>query len=159
MSYSSPESGESQNTASNHDENSSSYAVKQSSFTTARTLALLIGIADIVVLGLGGLYPQFLYWSLGSVAIITFLGILTLVNSASLSPEFNTGEMRKAIASSFVILYLIVLAVFVSTGFGSSGNEQSTEVINNVMTPLSYLMGAIAAFYFGEKYIEKIKKN
>ncbi len=148
---------ESQTTESQIEPKSTPKAVSPTNFTTARFLAVLIGVADIVVLGIGGFYQQFLYWSLGSVGIITFLGILTLVNSTSQSPNFDTGEMRKAIAGSFVILYLLVLSLLVSSGFSPISNEESTEVIGNIMTPLSYLMGAIAAFYFGSKYLEKLK--
>ena len=128
-----------------------------STFRTARILAIVIAALDLIVLGLGGFYKEFLYWSIGSVGIISFIGILTLVNSTSQDVSFQTGEMRKAIAGSFVIVYLLVLSLFVSTGFSPSSNEQSTEVIKNIMTPLSYLMGAIAAFYFGSKYLEKPK--
>jgi len=124
-------------------------------FRNSRLLALVTAIANLAVLVAGGLFPNLLYWSLCGVGIISFLGILILVNYTSQDPNFQKGEMRKAIAGSFVIVYFVVLGIFVSSAFDPPENSQSQAVIEQVMTPLSYLTGAIGAYYFGSRSFEK----
>jgi len=49
-------------------------------FRNSRLLALAIAIINLLVLAVGGFISDLLYWSLCSVGIISFIGILTLVN-------------------------------------------------------------------------------
>ncbi len=124
-------------------------------FFKARVLAGVIAFSDISVLSVGAVWPSFLFWSLASTGIISFLGIFTLINTTSQDTDFKNGEMRKAITGSFLIFYILVLALFVSSGFGSTESQQSQEIIETVMSPLSTLMGAITLFYFGSRYLDK----
>jgi len=124
-------------------------------FRNARLLALATGVGNLGVLIVGSFIPDLLYWSLCGTGIISFIGILTLVNYTSQDPNFQKGEMRKAIAGSFFIFYFVIMGVFVSSGFGAPSNSQLQAVIEQLMAPLSYLAGAIGAYYFGSRSFEK----
>lgn len=142
-----------ENANTRHTDNASQELEKR--FRNSRLLALTTAIADLGVLIVGGLFPNLLYWSLCGVGIISFLGILILVNYTSQDPNFQKGEMRKAIAGSFIIVYFVILGVFVSSGFNPQQHSEIQAVIQKVMEPLSWLTGAIGAYYFGARSFEK----
>jgi len=71
-------------------------------------MAVVILLLDLGALLLGTTRVFHITWSVGSVGIITFIGILMLVNYLSESPGFEKGEMRKAIAGSFIAVYFII---------------------------------------------------
>ncbi len=121
----------------------------------ARRLALATAAANLAILAVGGLVPELLYWSLCGVGIVSFIGILVLVNATSKDPNFEKGEMRKAITGGFFLFYFVVMGLFVASGFGEQSNAQIQTVIEQLMTPLSYLAGAIGAYYFGSRSFEK----
>jgi len=141
-------------TVNTNDANNDSKELEQR-FRNSRLLALITAIADLGVLIVGGLFPNLLYWSLCGVGIISFLGILILVNYTSKDPNFQKGEMRKAIAGSFIIVYFVILGVFVASGLHPQQDPQIQAVIGKVMEPLSWLTGAIGAYYFGARSFEK----
>ena len=118
-------------------------------------IAFIIGILDIIVLFLGTSNVLPIAGSVGSVGVITFFGVLMLVNYLSKSKVLDKGEMRKAIAASFVVIYFALLSLLTFTGFGPSNTELAETIIGH----FTYLVGIIIVFYFGsrtvEKYIEK----
>lgn len=124
-------------------------------FRSEHFISIAIAISNLFAFAIGGLLPNLIYWSLGSVGIISFIGILILVNDGSKDPNFEKGEMRKAIAGSFFIFYFVVIGLFVSSGFLPQETPQIQSIIEQLMTPLTYLTGAIGAYYFGARSFEK----
>jgi len=75
-------------------------------------MVIVIEFLDVLALFLGTAKEKFhIAWSVGSVGIITFLGILVLVNYLSESFAFDGGEMPKAIAGSFIATYFTLVSL------------------------------------------------
>ena len=68
-------------------------AEKEEKWKKAIRLAIVIGVLDILALFLGTFKLFHIAWSVGSIGVITFLGILMLVNYLSESAAFDKGEM------------------------------------------------------------------
>ena len=117
-------------------------------------MAFIIGALDIVVLYLGTFQKIPISWSVGSVGVITFLGMLMLANYLSLSPKIDKGEIRKAIATSCFVVYFVLLALVSFTGF----NPSDTEVAKTMIGHFSYVVGIVAVFYFGSRPVEEYIK-
>lgn len=110
---------------------------------------------NVVVLLLGSLNERFIFFALTAVGIITFFGVLISINTASGDPDFSQGEIRKSLASSIIIFYLASTSLFIS-----SKGEVPETVISNIITPFSWVVGAVIAFYFGNNAVNKfVKKN
>jgi hypothetical protein len=77
-----------------------------------------------------------------AIAVIAFLGILLLAHAVASHRPFDSGEMRMAIAGSFVIVYFVVLAIFLFSV------NQPTQFAQDYVRNLTSLMGVIVAFYF-----------
>jgi len=73
-------------------------AEQEKKWKKAVMMAIVIGVLDVLVLFLGTFKLFHIAWSVGSMGVITFLGILMLVNYLSESAALDKGEMRKAIA-------------------------------------------------------------
>ncbi len=97
-----------------------------------------------------------IFMALAGVGIVTFLGVLALADYVSIEPSVSTGEMRSAIASSIVVLYLVVIALTFS-GQVPAETAIATTLINN----FTWVVGIVVVFYFGSKgvlqYIELTK--
>jgi len=125
----------------------------------ATLMAIIIIILDVIVLYLGTIRFFNIAWSVGSVGIITFLGILMVINYLSKSYKFCEGEMRKAIAGAFVVVYFSFISLSTFSGFGTTDTELSKTLIDN----FTVLMEIIIVFYFGSRsadlLIERKYKN
>ncbi len=120
-------------------------------------IALLIVVLDILALALGTIIDAVpISLSIGCVGIITFIGVLTLSNYLSGDPEFAKKEMRKAIAASFTLVYLVFLALVVF----SEDFLAETELAKTVVGHFTWIVGIIMIFYFGSRSLEEyLKKN
>ena len=130
--------------------------IKRRKRKKAGAIAVLIVVFDVIVLYLGtsNLLNISIIFSVCSVGVITFIGILMLVNAVSESSSFDMGEMRKAITGSFIVVYFAVMALLVFRGVETVDNELSKTIIEH----FTYLMGIIIVFYFGSRgVIEYLK--
>ena len=86
-------------------------------------------------------------WSIVGVGVITFFGMLAISSYHSLHKKNSTGTMRKAIASSMISVYIVVLALLFSGNLPSLENDASMTLMEN----FSYVIMTIIGFYFGSK--------
>ena len=117
-------------------------------------IAIVAGALDILVLFLGTLKLIHIAWPVGSIGLITFLGILMLVNYLSESLAFDRGEMRKAIAGSFIAVYFALVSLLTFTGFCPSSEKLAETIIGH----LTYLVGIVVVFYFGSSPVREYLK-
>ncbi len=117
-------------------------------------MTIVIGALDILVLLLGTLKLFHIGWSVGSIGVITFLGILMLVNYLSKSAALDKGEMRKAIAGSFIAVYFALVSLLTFTGFSPSSEKLAETIIGH----FTYLVGIVVIFYFGSSAVREYLK-
>jgi len=86
-------------------------------------------------------------WSIAGVGIITFFGMLAISSYHSLHYPNSKGTMRKAIASSMISVYIVVLALLFSGNLPILENETSMTLMGN----FSFVILTIMGFYFGSK--------
>jgi len=122
---------------------------------SAILLAIVILLLDVLALYLGTSRVFHITWSVGSIGIITFFGILMLVNYLSESPGFEKGEMRKAIAGSFIAVYFTLVALLGFKGFDIASSELAKTIIGH----FTYLIGIIIVFYFGSSAVRDYLKD
>jgi len=122
----------------------------------AFTIALTVAALDILVIALGTIIdavPPAL--SIGCVGVITFIGVLSLSNYLSRDPGLSKKEMRKAIAASFSLVYLVLLAESV---FGKSPAAQS-DLMETVVGHFTWIVGIVIIFYFASRSVEEYFKR
>jgi hypothetical protein len=93
-------------------------------------------------------------WLFISIGIITFFGILLIANYMSGTSPFDTGEVRKALTGSFVIIYLALVPLIT---FGTI-TIPAEEPIKTIVTNFTWIVGAIVIFYFGSRAVEEYVK-
>ena len=109
-------------------------------------IALLIVVLDILALALGTIIDAVpISLSIGCVGIITFIGVLTLSNYLSGNPEFAKKEMRKAIAASFTLVYLVFLALVVFSEDFIDDKDLSKTILGN----FTWIVWIIMIIYLG----------
>lgn len=114
-------------------------------------------IIDVFMVYLGTLKQFQLGWSLGSVGIVTFFGMLIIVSFASKQASIiGIDSIRKAITASFISMYF----VFVSVICLEDTNITDVEIVQPVISHFTYLVGLVVAFYFASTSLsEYIKKK
>ena len=118
-------------------------------------IATLIIALDILALALGTIIDAIpVALSIGSVGIITFIGVLTLSNYLSRDPGLAKREMRKALAASFTLIYLVLLALVIFEPFPAE-----TELAKTVVGHFTWIVGIIIIFYFGSRSVEEYLKR
>ena len=85
--------------------------------------------------------------SIAGVGLITFFGMLIISSYHALHQPDSKGTMRKAIASSMVSVYLVLLGLAFSDRLSNIPNEQSMILLQN----FSWVIMTIVGFYFGSK--------
>jgi hypothetical protein len=80
--------------------------------------------------------------AVSGIGVITFLGILVLSHRSG-HRGFSTGEMRSAMAATFMVVYFTMLGVLMFCY--SELPLMAPTLIKN----FTYLMGVVIAFYFG----------
>lgn len=126
---------------------------KRENLQKAVIFSFIIVISNIVVLYLGTAFEQFsLIWSIGAIGAITFFGTLMLTNLLSRTQFLNKGEMRKAIATSIIVVYFVLVAI------STCKNCDTNVVITDTMIGhFTYIVGIVIAFYFGSRAVEAIR--
>ena len=126
----------------------------------SRTLIMIsfLAVVDLLIVPLlvitMGIPVQWIFIAMG---VITFFGIMLIVNYMSGSSPFDTGEIRKALTGSFVVLYFVLVPLVT---FGGITVTQG-ETVKTILTNFTWIVGAIIIFYFGSRAVEeyvKIKK-
>lgn len=121
----------------------------------ALRMVLALVVLDIIIL------PLIIWalkipapWMFIGLGIITFFGILLISSYMSGTSPLNTGEVRKAITGSFVIIYFAFVPL---VAFGSI-NLPSDEPIKTITTNFTWIVGAIVIFYFATRAVEEYVK-
>jgi hypothetical protein len=127
--------------------------VTQKQWTILACSALLIAGFDIVMLILAQIFNQYI-WTFASIGVVTFIGMLSTANYASKTLDYKGGEMRTALASSIVIMYLVLVSFF-----SFSTKDISSPMAASVLQHFTYVVEIVIVFYFGSKAVmEGIKK-
>lgn len=113
--------------------------------------ALFIVIYDIGMLIFAQVYNQ-LAWAIASIGVVTFVGMLILANYADQVFEFGGGEIRTAIASSVVVVYLVLLSFLTFYSGAIPERALATTIVQNFTT----VVEIVVIFYFGSKAVTKV---
>jgi len=127
----------------------------EKSWKSALMMIIILGIVDLVLVPLLiTLLGIPLQWILVCIGIITFFGIILVVNYMSGTAPLNTGEIRKALTVSFITVYftLVPLLAFGAVKIPQDGPLQS------LVTNFTWIIGAIIIFYFGTRSVEEYIK-
>jgi hypothetical protein len=124
----------------------------EKNWKNALKMISLLGVLDLVVIPviitLLGIPLQWIFVSIG---LVTFLGMILIVNYMSGTSPFNTGEIRKAITVSLITVYLafVPLMTFGMVVLPLGASAQS------VVTNFSWLIAAVIILYFSTRPIEE----
>ncbi len=125
------------------------------SWKTALKMITILGVLDLVVVpSIILLLAIPLQWIFVSLGLVTFFGVMLIVNFMSGTSPFNTGEIRKAITVSLITVYLafVPLMAFGLVVF-PVGNSAQTIVTN-----FTWLIGAVIVLYFSTRPVEEYIK-
>ena len=124
-------------------------------WSNAFRMVMALVVLDIIILPLliwaFRIPAQWMFIGLGT---ITFFGILLISSYLSGTSPLNTGEIRKAITGSFVIIYFAFIPL---VAFGSV-NLPADEPIKTIITHFTWIVGAIVIFYFISRTVEEYVK-
>ena len=112
----------------------------------------IVVILNLLILLFSSFVEAMRFFALSGVGLVTFFGVLLITNTASEDKKFSTGEMRKAITSSVLIFYILVVSLFLSSKIN---DDLSSQIVENFLVPLSWLLGSISAFYFGDAALNR----
>lgn len=119
-----------------------------------KIITLLI-IIDLVIIPLIIYLMGFpVYWLFVSMGLVTFFGMVVLVNYMSGTAPLNTGEVRKALTVSFVAVYFAMMPLLAFGGVQYIPGQPVTILIQS----FTAIMAIIIGFYFGTRAIEKYVK-
>jgi hypothetical protein len=117
-------------------------------------LIMVIGIIDLILLPLLitflGVPIQWIFLGIG---IVTFFGILLLANYMSGTSAYDTGEIRKAITGTFIIVYLMFVPLI---SFGSINIPFINPTI--AIESFTLIVGIVVILYFISRGIEEFVK-
>ncbi len=114
-----------------------------------------IGITDLLILPIViSLLGIPLEWIFIGIGLVTFFGILLVVNYMSGTSPFNTGEIRKALTGSFITVYLTFVPLIT---FGSI-QIPTQEPVKAIIGNFTWIVGIIIIFYFGSRSVEEYIK-
>ena len=124
-------------------------------WSTALKMISGLAIIDLIILpSLVWLLNIPVQWIFICLGIISFFGILLISNYMSGTSPLNTGEVRKAITSAFVITYFAFLPLVT---FGSV-NITTVEPLKTLITSFTCIVGVVIIFYFGSRAVEEYVK-
>ena len=128
---------------------------KEKNWKNALKMVAVLGVLDLVVIpAIITLLSIPLQWIFVSMGLVTFFGVMLIVNYMSGTSPFNTGEIRKAVTVSFLTVYLAIVPM----AYGMviyPGGSSAMPIVNN----LSWLMGAIIVLYFATRPLEEYIKT
>lgn len=132
----------------------------EKNWKNALKMISILGVLDLVIIpSIIKLLGIPLYWIFVSLGLVTFLGIMLIVNYMSGTSPFNSGEIRKATTVSLITVYLAFVPLMT---FGIVELPLGTS-IQSIVTNFSWIIGAIIVLYFTtrpiEEYIKKISQK
>lgn len=132
----------------------------EKNWKNALKMISILGVLDLVIIpSIIKLLGIPLYWIFVSLGLVTFLGIMLIVNYMSGTSPFNSGEIRKATTVSLITIYLAFVPLMT---FGIVELPLGTS-IQSIVTNFSWIIGAIIVLYFTtrpiEEYIKKISQK
>lgn len=115
----------------------------------------LIGVINVGFMLLAASYIEFPLPAvlIMIIGVVTFFGILAISNFYSGDENLLKGEMRKAIASSLLMVYFAVLGMVL---FG--GDILDSGVKFSILKDFQTLMAVVVGFYFGGRSVEEVIK-
>jgi hypothetical protein len=114
----------------------------------------VIGIIDLIIIPLLIIFLGIsLQWIFLGIGIVTFFGLLLLVNYMSGTTAYDTGEIRKAVTGSFITVYLIFVPL-ISFGTISIPLVRPIEAV----TSFTVIVSIVVIFYFVSRSIEEYVK-
>lgn len=130
-------------------------------------LALIVMTTILTLLYAGLVEHWNPVWSLSAIGIITFFGMLIVSSVHQIKVKDSQGTMRRALASSMVVVYLIVFTLII---FGvdfdtllldetSKGESPTGLTSSEILDHLTKIILVILGFYFGTKGIKEIVKE
>lgn len=118
-------------------------------------MVLMLVVIDLIILPLlVWLLKIPTSWIFIGIGIITFFGVLVISNYLSDTSPLNSGEIRKAVTSSFVVTYFVLVSM-VTLG---SVNLPGDEPVKTIVTNFTWIVGVIVIFYFGSRAVEEYVK-
>jgi len=94
-----------------------------------------------------------LEWIFLGIGIVTFFGLLLLSNYMSGTSSYDTGEIRKAVAGSFIIIYLIFVPLI---SFGTIKMPLLTPI--QAIIGFTWIVGIVVIVYFVSRTVEEYAK-
>lgn len=138
--------------------NEDSQNTRGSSWKNTTIIAGIVAAIDFAIISFGILLNhgmEFTTWSLSSVGIITFFGMLIISSHHAKHHTESKGIMRKSLTASLISVYIVVLSLALSGSFGGIQDEMTRSVLSN----FSVVVITIVGFYFGTKGISEIIKR
>lgn len=127
----------------------------EKTWKNALKMISLLGVLDLVVVPLIiTLLAIPLQWIFVAIGLVTFLGMMLIVNYMSGSSPFNTGEIRKSLTVSLITVYLAFVPLM-SFGMVIIPLGDSAQ---SVVTNFSWLIAAVIVLYFSTRPIEEYIK-
>jgi len=135
--------------------------------TSIIALSIMISVLAILYIGLQDTTiensDKNMIWTISAIGLITFFGMLIVSSHHSIMKEDSKGTMRKALASSFLVVYLIVFALIIFSGINiselvnnNSSEDNSQLTPNQILDHLTKIIMVILGFYFGTKGVKEI---
>jgi hypothetical protein len=116
-----------------------------------KMISLLV-ILDLIIIPLLIYVMGFpIYWFFVSLGLVTFFGMVVVVNYMSGTAPLDTGEVRKALTVSFLSVYFAMIPLLAFGGVQFIPGQSVTIMIQS----FSVLMAIIIGFYFGTRAVEK----
>lgn len=126
---------------------------KRVNFSKSASIAVIVVVANIVVLYLGTTPTMPLMWSVGGMGAITFFGTLILANLLSRSRDLNKGEIRKAITASVLVVYFVLISFISCTDCDIADSKYAETIVSS----FTAIVGILIAFYFGSRAVKDWK--
>jgi len=113
-----------------------------------------IGIINLIIIPLIMTFLKIpLEWIFLGIGIVTFFGLLLLSNYMSGTSSYDTGEIRKAVAGSFIIIYLIFVPLI---SFGTIKMPLLTPI--QAIIGFTWIVGIVVIVYFVSRTVEEYAK-
>ena len=123
-------------------------------FNTVKMI-IILGIIDLLIIPLIiTLLGISLLWIFLGIGVVTFFGTLIIANYMSGTGQFNSGEIRKAITTSVIVVYLIFIPLIT---FGSI-QIPNDGTVKGIVQNFTWIVGIIVVFYFISRSIEEYGK-
>lgn len=120
-------------------------------------LILVINIAGLVLhTKLKGLPRAPLAFCVIASAVITFFWFLVDWRVGSSNYTIEDDVMRRAIAGSMVVAYLVLTGI---AAFWEGGSSTLAPLAQTMITSFTYLIGVVIAFYFGSSAYAEAQKR